>query len=242
MVAWGRGAGCIGGLREGDGRRLRFGRNRSWRKSRSRAAPPTRWSAGRIPMGQGGVEPPTSRLSGVRSNHLSYWPRTGPQPNGPPRAGQPIVAGAHRVANPRRKTRFPGTVRPPGLVSGTRVPDPADSQPEYPMLPPILRPATRLATLLALAVPALVAQGRGGTAVDSTRYVRTSPPIGPGGPGDLHRRDGTRPCHGAGPGPDGLDRPPAHQLRPIRRRPGVARQASTPTGGSRPSASGTARG
>ena len=25
-------------------------------------------------MGQGGVEPPTSRLSGVRSNHLSYWP------------------------------------------------------------------------------------------------------------------------------------------------------------------------
>jgi hypothetical protein len=25
-------------------------------------------------MGQGGVEHPTSRLSGVRSNHLSYWP------------------------------------------------------------------------------------------------------------------------------------------------------------------------
>ncbi len=26
-------------------------------------------------VGQGGVEPPTSRLSGVRSNHLSYWPQ-----------------------------------------------------------------------------------------------------------------------------------------------------------------------
>ena len=28
-------------------------------------------------MGQGRVELPTSRLSGVRSNHLSYWPRIG---------------------------------------------------------------------------------------------------------------------------------------------------------------------
>ena len=27
-------------------------------------------------MGQGRVELPTSRLSGVRSNHLSYWPGT----------------------------------------------------------------------------------------------------------------------------------------------------------------------
>ena len=26
-------------------------------------------------MGQGRLELPTSRLSGVRSNHLSYWPR-----------------------------------------------------------------------------------------------------------------------------------------------------------------------
>ena len=28
-------------------------------------------------MGRGGLEPPTSRLSGVRSNHLSYRPQTG---------------------------------------------------------------------------------------------------------------------------------------------------------------------
>ena len=28
-------------------------------------------------MGQGRVELPTSRLSGVRSNHLSYWPGVG---------------------------------------------------------------------------------------------------------------------------------------------------------------------
>jgi hypothetical protein len=30
-------------------------------------------------VGPGGVEPPTSRLSGVRSNHLSYEPRTSDQ-------------------------------------------------------------------------------------------------------------------------------------------------------------------
>ena len=28
-------------------------------------------------VGRGGLEPPTSRLSGVRSNHLSYRPQTG---------------------------------------------------------------------------------------------------------------------------------------------------------------------
>ena len=27
-------------------------------------------------VGRGGLEPPTSRLSGVRSNHLSYRPKT----------------------------------------------------------------------------------------------------------------------------------------------------------------------
>ena len=31
-------------------------------------------------VGRGGLEPPTSRLSGVRSNHLSYRPNTGGNP------------------------------------------------------------------------------------------------------------------------------------------------------------------
>ena len=43
-------------------------------------------------VGRGGLEPPTSRLSGVRSNHLSYRPN--------PRAGRPgghqIPGGAYR--------------------------------------------------------------------------------------------------------------------------------------------------
>ena len=30
-------------------------------------------------VGQGRVELPTSRLSGVRSNHLSYWPKSSGQ-------------------------------------------------------------------------------------------------------------------------------------------------------------------
>ena len=34
------------------------------------------------PMGLSGLEPPTSRLSGVRSNRLSYKPRLAPQPHG----------------------------------------------------------------------------------------------------------------------------------------------------------------
>ena len=38
-------------------------------------------------MGQGGLEPPTPRLSSVCSNQLSYWPK----PSNPPRqAGKPL--------------------------------------------------------------------------------------------------------------------------------------------------------
>ena len=32
-------------------------------------------------VGRGGLEPPTSRLSGVRSNHLSYRPRQAGRPD-----------------------------------------------------------------------------------------------------------------------------------------------------------------
>ena len=38
-------------------------------------------------MGQGRVELPTSRLSGVRSNHLSYWPEKEPLLGADPSAG-----------------------------------------------------------------------------------------------------------------------------------------------------------
>ena len=41
-------------------------------------------------VGRGGLEPPTSRLSGVRSNHLSY------RPSGH-LAGGPIARGSARV-------------------------------------------------------------------------------------------------------------------------------------------------
>ena len=60
-------------------------------------------------MGLGGVEPPTSRLSGVRSNHLSYrpgdlaraenilHPRAGRHPEGRP---IPLCAGSPRIVVP----------------------------------------------------------------------------------------------------------------------------------------------
>ena len=38
---------------------------------------PLTLSRGLSAVGQGRVELPTSRLSGVRSNHLSYWPGGG---------------------------------------------------------------------------------------------------------------------------------------------------------------------
>lgn len=56
-------------------------------------------------VGRGGVEPPTSRLSGVRSNHLSYRPirtcpadhegrgRRKPAQADPAEAGYPLMKG-----------------------------------------------------------------------------------------------------------------------------------------------------
>ena len=49
-------------------------------------------------VGRGGVEPPTSRLSGVRSNHLSYRPPRAPGwPNGR-RRREPAQAFAPNLA------------------------------------------------------------------------------------------------------------------------------------------------
>ena len=56
------------------GRTARRGRTCAWRSDRED------WRTGKIGgrtgemVGQGGLEPPTLRLSGVRSNHLSYEP------------------------------------------------------------------------------------------------------------------------------------------------------------------------
>jgi hypothetical protein len=43
----------------------------------SKSCPACRFAARKGMVGRGGVEPPTSRLSGVRSNHLSYRPSSG---------------------------------------------------------------------------------------------------------------------------------------------------------------------
>ena len=53
-----------------DGPSPRAGREASIGSLQSPPDAGERWSA----VGQGRVELPTSRLSGVRSNHLSYWP------------------------------------------------------------------------------------------------------------------------------------------------------------------------
>src|SRR3546814_19998693 len=65
-------------------------------------------------VGRGGVEPPTSRLSGVRANHLSYrplraWPQapktpTGPAPVPATTAGPPRQPPTNRMAALSRKS------------------------------------------------------------------------------------------------------------------------------------------
>jgi hypothetical protein len=65
-------------------------------------------------VGRGGVEPPTSRLSGVRSNHLSYRPNL----DGPVDPGQ-----STRAPQPRRRCRRSGCwnlSRPEGRVDEPR--------------------------------------------------------------------------------------------------------------------------
>ena len=65
-------------------------------------------------VGRGGLEPPTSRLSGVRSNHLSYRPIR-QKPARPARRAAPNVA---RPAALHPCGRDVGTVRPSGRDQG----------------------------------------------------------------------------------------------------------------------------
>ena len=57
-------------------------------------------------MGQGRVELPTSRLSGVRSNHLSYWPGGGLENTHDQREGN-FTEGAHHDAMGMRQAESP---------------------------------------------------------------------------------------------------------------------------------------
>ena len=58
-------------------------------------------------VGQGGLEPPTPRLSSVCSNQLSYWPQSSPTNQKDPTKG-PLQAGSSPMAGAPR----PGTTQP----------------------------------------------------------------------------------------------------------------------------------
>lgn len=51
----------------------------------------------KVMVGRGGLEPPTSRLSGVRSNHLSYRPK---------QAGGPEIPGLKRYEDGLARLMF----------------------------------------------------------------------------------------------------------------------------------------
>ena len=72
----------------------------------------------RVLVGVGGLEPPTLRLSGVRSNHLSYTPPDlGRGPNGPKGRAHSRCARTSRLqlpAAPRRSAKGAGPGTPPG--------------------------------------------------------------------------------------------------------------------------------
>ena len=49
-------------------------------------------------VGRGGLEPPTSRLSGVRSNHLSYRPKMTPKGSPMPDRRSCVAKAAARAS------------------------------------------------------------------------------------------------------------------------------------------------
>ena len=61
-------------------------------------------------VGRGGLEPPTSRLSGVRSNHLSYRPKAGPRLRRTPE-GQALRGAGRRKPQGAAVRAIPGTAR-----------------------------------------------------------------------------------------------------------------------------------
>ncbi len=71
-------------------------------------------------VGQGGLEPPTPRLSSVCSNQLSYWPRT----RGVAQSGEGCAVGAHRSPHgpqPGAPARSGRPVRKPGTFDERQV-------------------------------------------------------------------------------------------------------------------------
>ena len=71
-------------------------------------------------VGLGRVELPTSPLSGVRSNHLSYRPRLSAKPTGGAdrdRTGDPLLAKQVLSQLSYSPTGIPGAIEPPGLAT-----------------------------------------------------------------------------------------------------------------------------
>ncbi len=73
-------------------------------------------------VGQGRVELPTSRLSGVRSNHLSYWPSVAEGAFRPPSALLVLLRRGLSTCNPfvRRRTRCAQRSLAPWKLNRTR--------------------------------------------------------------------------------------------------------------------------
>src|SRR3546814_13884810 len=70
-------------------------------------------------VGRGGVEPPTSRLSGVRSNHLSYRPlRAWPQAPKTPKGPAPVQATSAGQLRQRATIRMAALSRMKGHADG----------------------------------------------------------------------------------------------------------------------------